>query len=76
MIIVVPRVIAAGLCVYGQVNKPGYLAFTPGKTMEWYIEQAGRLRPPEPAITGPNIINEVRQKSGVWVVKMLFVQVR
>ncbi|MFN8361879.1 MAG: SLBB domain-containing protein [Candidatus Kapaibacterium sp.] len=27
--------------VYGQVNKPGYLAFTPGKTMEWYIEQAG-----------------------------------
>ncbi|MBK9249417.1 MAG: SLBB domain-containing protein [Ignavibacteria bacterium] len=27
--------------VYGQVNKPGYMAYTPGKTMEWYIEQAG-----------------------------------
>ncbi len=27
--------------VYGQVNKPGYMAFTPNKTMEWYIEQAG-----------------------------------
>jgi protein involved in polysaccharide export with SLBB domain len=27
--------------VYGQVNKPGYMSFTPNKTMEWYIEQAG-----------------------------------
>ncbi len=27
--------------VYGQVNNPGYITFQPGKTMEWYIEQAG-----------------------------------
>ncbi|MBS1536354.1 MAG: SLBB domain-containing protein [Bacteroidetes bacterium] len=27
--------------VYGQVNKPGYVSFTPNKTMEWYIERAG-----------------------------------
>jgi len=27
--------------VYGQINKPGYVAFTPNKTMDWYINQAG-----------------------------------
>jgi protein involved in polysaccharide export with SLBB domain len=27
--------------VYGQVNNPGYITFQSGKTMEWYIEQAG-----------------------------------
>ena len=27
--------------VYGQVMKPGYVEYQPGKTMDWYIEQAG-----------------------------------
>ncbi len=27
--------------VYGQVENPGYITFQPGKTMSWYIEQAG-----------------------------------
>jgi len=27
--------------VYGQVNNPGYITFRAGKTLEWYVEQAG-----------------------------------
>ncbi len=27
--------------VFGQVNSPGYVEFSEGKTMEWYIEKAG-----------------------------------
>lgn len=27
--------------VFGQVAKPGYIAYEPGKTMEWYIERVG-----------------------------------
>ncbi|MES2765715.1 MAG: SLBB domain-containing protein [Bacteroidota bacterium] len=27
--------------IFGQVNKPGYIEYTPGKSMTWYIEQAG-----------------------------------
>jgi protein involved in polysaccharide export with SLBB domain len=27
--------------VFGQVAKPGYVAYEPGKTMEWYIEHVG-----------------------------------
>lgn len=29
--------------VSGYVRKPGYVAFVPGKTMDWYIEKAGGL---------------------------------
>jgi protein involved in polysaccharide export with SLBB domain len=27
--------------VYGQVGNPGYITFKPGKTLDWYVEQAG-----------------------------------
>lgn len=27
--------------VFGYVNKPGYVDFEPGKTMEWYLKRAG-----------------------------------
>ena len=27
--------------VYGQVSKPGYILYQPGKPLEWYIESAG-----------------------------------
>ncbi len=27
--------------VFGYVNKPGYLDFEPGKTLEWYLKRAG-----------------------------------
>ena len=27
--------------VFGQVSKPGYVTFQPGKSLEWYIESAG-----------------------------------
>ncbi len=27
--------------VYGQVQNPGYIPFTPGKTLDWYVERAG-----------------------------------
>lgn len=27
--------------VYGQVNRPGYVPFTPGKRLQWYVDHAG-----------------------------------
>jgi len=27
--------------VYGQVNRPGYVTFVPGKNIEWYVNSAG-----------------------------------
>jgi polysaccharide biosynthesis/export protein len=27
--------------VYGQVNRPGYVTYVAGKTLEWYVQQAG-----------------------------------
>ncbi len=27
--------------VYGQVNQPGYIAYSPKKSLDWYVEQAG-----------------------------------
>jgi protein involved in polysaccharide export with SLBB domain len=39
-IIVVPE-IPFSVYVYGQVKKPGFVPFEKGRTMQWYIEQAG-----------------------------------
>lgn len=39
-VIVVPES-PRSVFVFGQVAKPGYVDFEPGKTMEWYIERAG-----------------------------------
>jgi protein involved in polysaccharide export with SLBB domain len=27
--------------IFGQVNKPGFISYEPGKNMDWYIEKAG-----------------------------------
>jgi protein involved in polysaccharide export with SLBB domain len=27
--------------VYGQVSQPGYVAYQPGKSLDWYVDQAG-----------------------------------
>lgn len=39
-VIVVPES-PKNVYVFGQVAKPGYIAYEPGKTMEWYIERVG-----------------------------------
>ncbi len=39
-VIVVPET-PKNVFVFGQVIKPGYIAFEPGKTMDWYIARAG-----------------------------------
>ncbi len=49
--------------VYGQVNQPGYVAFTPGKRLDWYVEQAGGFA--TGAQEGRSRI--IRGKSKVWV---------
>ena len=49
--------------VWGQVNKPGYIEFQEGKTIEWYIEQAGG------AATGSDEDRAriIRGKNKIWV---------
>lgn len=39
-VIVVPES-PKNVYVFGQVAKPGYIAYEPGKTMQWYIERVG-----------------------------------
>ncbi|MBI3258747.1 MAG: SLBB domain-containing protein [Ignavibacteriae bacterium] len=48
--------------VYGQVNKPGYLAYTPNKTMEWYIAQAGGFA----AGADKSLARIVKGRTKVW----------
>ncbi|HCN04506.1 MAG TPA: hypothetical protein DIS79_02715, partial [Bacteroidetes bacterium] len=49
--------------VYGQVEQPGYVAYEPGKTLEWYLERAGG--PAKGAKTGRARI--IKGKNRVWV---------
>lgn len=49
--------------VWGQVNKPGYIEFQDGKTMKWYIEQAGGAA--SGSDKGRSRI--IRGKNKVWV---------
>lgn len=49
--------------VYGQVNRPGFVTFVPGKTLAWYVDRAGGYgtgaeRPRARVIKG---------RSNVWV---------
>jgi protein involved in polysaccharide export with SLBB domain len=48
--------------IFGQVNKPGYIEFTPEKSMTWYIEQAGGFA------TGaePDRARIIRGRTNVW----------
>ena len=48
--------------IFGQVNKPGYIEFTPGRSMTWYIEQAGGYA------TGaePERARIIRGRTNVW----------
>lgn len=39
--IVVIKQIPNRIYVYGQVNQPGYVTYVAGKTLEWYVQQAG-----------------------------------
>jgi len=39
-LIVVPTA-SEGIYLWGQVRLPGYVPFVPGKTVEWYVQQAG-----------------------------------
>lgn len=39
-VIVIPRN-QKNIYVYGQVKNPGFVPYTPGKRMQWYIQQAG-----------------------------------
>lgn len=49
--------------VYGQVNRPGYVPFSPNKRIEWYIERAGGYA------TGSekDRARIIRGRSRVWV---------
>jgi protein involved in polysaccharide export with SLBB domain len=49
--------------VYGQVNSPGYVAFQPGKTMEWYIQKAGGYA----AGAEKDLTRIIKGRSKVWV---------
>jgi len=49
--------------VYGQVEQPGYVAFEPGKNLDWYLERAGG--PAKGAKTGRARI--IKGKNRVWV---------
>jgi len=49
--------------VYGQVQRPGYIPFAKGKTLEWYVERAGGYA------TGAEKSRSriIRGRSKVWV---------
>lgn len=49
--------------VYGQVNRPGYVTYAPGKTLSWYVERAGGFG------TGAEISRSrvIKGRSNVWV---------
>ncbi|MBE2265808.1 MAG: SLBB domain-containing protein [Flavobacteriales bacterium] len=49
--------------VYGQVNRPGYVPYTAGKTLEWYVNQAGGYA----AGAAESRSRIVRAVSKVWV---------
>ncbi len=49
--------------VYGQVNRPGYVGYVPGKTLEWYVDQAGGFA--TGAKAGRSRI--IKGKTKVWV---------
>lgn len=61
-VIVVPRN-PRTVFVYGQVRKAGYVEFVPGKTMEYYIAQAGGMT--DNADKGRERV--VKGRTGVWL---------
>ena len=49
--------------VYGQVNNPGYVTFVSGKTMDWYIQQAGGYA----AGADEDLTRIIKGRSKIWV---------
>lgn len=49
--------------VYGQVNRPGYIDFTPSKRLEWYVDRAGGFA--SGAVENRSRI--IKGKTKVWV---------
>jgi len=49
--------------VYGQVNQPGYVEFTPGKRLNWYVERAGGYA----AGAEQGLARIIKGKNKVWV---------
>lgn len=49
--------------VYGQVNRPGFVTFVPGKTLAWYVDRAGGFG------TGAerSRARVIKGRSNVWV---------
>lgn len=49
--------------VYGQVHRPGFVTFSPGKTLRWYVERAGGFG------TGAETSRArvIKGRSNVWV---------
>lgn len=48
--------------IFGQVNQPGYIAYTPGKSMQWYIDQAGGYA----SGAEPERARIIRGRTNVW----------
>lgn len=49
--------------VYGQVSNPGYVQYQPGKTMEWYVFQAGGYA----VGAKPGRARIVKGRTNVWI---------
>lgn len=49
--------------VYGQVHQPGYVDFSPGKRLEWYVQRAGGYA----AGAEKSLSRIIKGKNKVWV---------